>query len=90
MVSCYGPMLSEQNVSLNCGDAWGGGGLPYETDGDAHCLAKGCKFWILVSLRVFRAKRQYVMPPGSHLGFLEETQNYAGLVFFSMIMSLYH
>ena len=37
MVSCYGSMLSEQNVSLNCGPAWGGGGgrLSYETDGDA-------------------------------------------------------
>ena len=33
------------------------GGLPYETDGDARRLALGCKFWILVSLRVFRAKR---------------------------------
>ena len=40
------------------------GGLPYETDGDACRLAWGCKFWILVSVRVFRAKRQ-------------ETQNYA-------------
>ena len=34
-----------------------GGALPYETDGDARRLAYGCKFWILVSLRVFRAKR---------------------------------
>ena len=29
----------------------------------------------MVSLRVFRAKRQYFMPPGSRLGFREETQN---------------
>ena len=36
-----------------------GGGLPYETDGDARRLPEGCKFWILVSLRVFREKRQY-------------------------------
>ena len=50
---------------------------------------RGVNFWILVSLRVFRAKRQYFMPPRSRLGFREETQNYAGLVF-SMIMSLYH
>ena len=32
----------------------GGGGLPYESDGDACRLAKGCKLQILVSLRVFR------------------------------------
>ena len=37
----------------------------------------GGKFWILVSLRVFRAKRQYFKPPRSCLGFREETQNYA-------------
>ena len=48
------------------------GGLPYETDGDARRLAKGCKFWILVSLRVFQVKRQYFMPPRSRLGFHEE------------------
>ena len=53
------------------------GGLPYETDGDARCLALGCKFWILVSLRVFRAKRRYFKPPRFPLGFREETQNYA-------------
>ena len=46
----------------------GGGGLPYETDGDARRLAYGCKFWILVSLRVFRAKPQYFKPPRSRLG----------------------
>ena len=51
------------------------GGLPYETDGDARRLAR--KFCILVSLRVFRAKRQYFKPPRSRLGFREETQNYA-------------
>ena len=33
---------------------------------------RGCKFWILVSLRVFRAKRQYFMPPRSPLGFREK------------------
>ena len=37
----------------------------------------GSEIWILVSLRVFRAKRQYFMPPRSRLGFREETQNYA-------------
>ena len=51
--------------------------LPYETYGDACRLAWGCKFWILVSLRVFRGKRQYFKPPRSRLGFREETQNYA-------------
>ena len=50
---------------------------------------RGCEFWILVSLRVFRAKRQYFMPPRSRLGFHEEMQNYAGCVFFPMIMSSY-
>ena len=39
----------------------GEGGLSYETDGDARRLAWGCKFWILVSLKVFWAKRQYFM-----------------------------
>ena len=57
-------------------EAWGEG-LRYETDGDAGRLAQGCKFWILVSLRVFRAKRRYFKPPRSRLGFREETQNYA-------------
>ena len=42
----------------------GGGGAPEtETDGDACRLALGCKFWILVSLRVFRAQRQHLKPP---------------------------
>ena len=53
-----------------------GEGLPYETDGDARRLAWGYKFWILVSLRVFRAKHQYFKLPRSRLGFCEETQNY--------------
>ena len=48
---------------------------------------RGVKFWILVSLRVFRAKRQYFKQPRSRLGFREETQNYAkrnrGQIFFS-------
>ena len=52
------------------------GGFPYETYGDARRLAWGCKFFILVSLRVFRAKGQYFKPPRSRLGFREETQNY--------------
>ena len=60
----------------------GGGELPYETDGDARHLAYECEFWILVSLRVFWAKRQYTMPPRSRLGFRKETQNYARLFFF--------
>ena len=51
------------------------GGLPHETDGDARHLTKGCKFWIMVLLRVFQAKCQYSMLPRSCLGFREETQN---------------
>ena len=46
----------------------------------------GFKFWILVSLRVFRAKRQHFVLPMSRLGYREETQNYAkrnrGQIFF--------
>ena len=38
---------------------------------------KGVKFWILVSLRVFKAKRQYFKPPRSRLGLRKETQNCA-------------
>ena len=37
----------------------GGGGLPYESDGDARRLAKGCKLQILVPLRVHRTESQY-------------------------------
>ena len=37
----------------------GGGELPYEMDGDARRLAYGFKSRILVSLKVFRMKRQY-------------------------------
>ena len=32
---------------------------------------------LVVSLRVFREKRQYFLPSGSYLGFREETQSYA-------------
>ena len=34
-----------------------GAGALYERDGDARRLSKGCKFRILVLLRVFWAKR---------------------------------
>ena len=37
----------------------GGGELVYDRGGDAR-LAQGCKFRILVSLKVFWAKRQYI------------------------------
>ena len=41
-----------QYLAILMGQAWSipgrGGGLPYETDGDARRLAQGCKFWILV------------------------------------------
>ena len=33
---------------------------PYERGGDARHLAKGCKFQILVSLRVFWVKHHYI------------------------------
>ena len=73
-------MEKKQRLQKSCmaGFPARGKGLIYETDGDARRLAQGCKFWILVSLRVFRAKRQYFKPPPrSRLGFREETQNYA-------------
>ena len=38
----------------------GGGNSAYERDGDARRLAKGCKFRILVSVRVFWAKRHHI------------------------------
>ena len=41
-----------------------GGGLPYERDGDARRLAQGCKFWSLVSLRVFLAKQNILSCQG--------------------------
>ena len=40
---------------------------------------RGVNFGIW-SLGVFRAKRQYFIPPRSRLGFRKETQNYAGLL----------
>ena len=46
----------------------GGGGLPYESDGDARRLAKGCKLQILVSLRVLRTESQYFYPHRYPLG----------------------
>ena len=38
----------------------GGADSAYEMGGDARRLAKGCKFRILVSLRVFWAKRHHI------------------------------
>ena len=65
----------------------GGGGavVPHETDGDARRLAYGYKFWILVPLRVFRAKCQYFKLLRSRLRFCEETQNYAKSNFFFLL-----
>ena len=89
------PVEKPQNASFDSNPG-GGGGLPYETYGDARRLALGCKLWILVSLRVFWAKRQYFKPPRSRLGFREEAQNYAkrnrNQIFFLtlFVMSLYH
>ena len=37
-----------------------GGGIPHKRGGDARRFDYGCKFWILVSLRVFWAKRYYI------------------------------
>ena len=39
-----------------------GGDSAYEGGGDARRLAQGCKFVILVSLRVFWAKRHHIKP----------------------------
>ena len=69
-------VANKVNKIVPCSLPGGGGGLIYETDGDARHLTQVCKFWILVSLRVFQAKQQYFKPPRSHLGFCEETQNY--------------
>ena len=46
--------------------SWGGG--------DSYMKQTGM---LVVSLRVFRAKRQYFKLPRSRLGFRDETQNYA-------------
>ena len=43
-----------------CPRGGGGGNSAYERDGDARRLAKGCKFRILVSFRVFWAKRHHI------------------------------
>ena len=81
-------LLQDANSAKNLTPP-GGGDSHMKQTGLLVVSLRGVNFWILVSLRVFRAKRQYFMPPRSRLGFREETQNYAGLVF-SMIMSLYH
>ena len=55
--------LSFVQVRLRTCTARGGGGdSTYERGGDARLLAEGCKFWILVSLRVFWAKRHHILP----------------------------
>ena len=84
-VGVFSVELLAYQVSMVCAANWPrsrsrggeGRGLPYETDRDARRLAKECKFWILVSHRVFREKSQYFMPPRSRFGFREETRNYA-------------
>ena len=43
------------------GGGRGGEKSAYESGGDARRLAWGCKFWILVSLRVFWAKRHHIL-----------------------------
>ena len=55
----------------------GGGDSHMKQTGMLVVSLRGVKFWILVSLRLFRTKRQYFKPPRSRLGFREETQNYA-------------
>ena len=46
---------------IACVAARGGGGeSAYESGGDTRRLAKGCKFRILVSFRVFWAKRHHI------------------------------
>ena len=53
-----------------------GGGTPIWNRRGCSSSRLGCKFWILVSLRVFRAKRQYFKPPRSRLGFHKELEIY--------------
>ena len=57
--------LSFAQARLRTCTARGEGGREdstYERGGDARLLAEGCKFRILVSLRVFWAKRHHILP----------------------------
>ena len=65
------------NVMYGPGGGGGGGDSRMKQTGMLVVSLRGVNFWILVSLRVFRAKCQYFMPPRSRLGFREVTQNYA-------------
>ena len=101
------PKISNQMVFVNgypLRGEGGGGEISYETAGDARRHAQGCKFWILVSFRVSRAKRQYFMPPRSRLARVPRRNtklreqklksnfllNFLFRLKHSMIMSLYH
>ena len=48
-----------RKFKLTCGPC---GGLPYKSGGDALRLALGCKFQILVSLRLFGMESYYICP----------------------------
>ena len=63
----HGPLFSRLPVAVHDEmrlvyiPKWGEGGrLPYERCGDARRLAYGCKFRVLVSLRVFIAKHEEI------------------------------
>ena len=64
--------LDNERCLTGLGSGQARGGLLYEINGDTRRLAYGGTFWILVSRRVFRAKRQYFKPPRSRLGFREK------------------
>ena len=59
----------------------------YKRGGDAHRLAQGCKFRILVSLKVFQAKRHHIQPRRSCLGL--HVKKYKNMcIFCALIWSL--
>ena len=70
LVRCYAciKVPEKSRFSDSCGSrsmnlpykSPGGGDSAYEMGGDAPRLAKGCKFQILLSLRVFWAKRHHI------------------------------
>ena len=54
------PLKTSSLNALVGGEGGGWGDSAYERGGDACRLAKGCKFRVLVSLRVFWAKRHHI------------------------------
>ena len=59
----------------------GGGGTPHiKWRGDARRLTQGYKFRILVSLRVFQAKRHHIQPRRSRIGLHVKKYKYIYIV----------